>query len=360
MKKATMRSAIGYALLGAALLPFLMGGCGGGDDAPARSETVVRKAVPDRPSEVVKPVPSPPPEPPAGDEVPSGDEAPAVAATEPAIPEPAAPEPPPAEVPEPPAPEETPPAEPKPPVVADADTPPPATGPTPSEAPEKETPAPAMDDEPEPVDDAVPAVADAPADEPEPVPAEEYPSDAPSEGEAAIAATPTEEEMAEAEADVMGDSAIASIINMGRQQDDGGEYDPSGRVNPFEPLFKPEPPPKEEPEEPPPEPKTAGDKPEPKRRVPRTPLERMDLGQLKLVGIIRAESGDRALVEEASGKGYIIKEGTYIGIHSGQVAEILWDRIIVEEKTEDVYGEATYRTRELKLQKPPGEGYDQM
>lgn len=341
-----MKAAIGHALLGAALLPFLMGGCGGGDESAGPESVVVRKEIPDRPTEVVKPAPSPPPEAPggsAGTEPPaSADEAPAVVFDEPPTPDPDA-------VPEPSLPEETPPAEPEPPVVAEADTPP-------AETPEEETSAPAMDDEAETVDDSVAAVADAPADEPEAAPSEPAPEmPAISEGEAAIAATPTEEEIAAAEADVMGDSAIASIINLGRDVEDDGEYSPSGRLDPFEPLFKPEPPPEEEPEEPPPEPETAEGQPKPERRVPRTPLERMDLGQLKLVGIIRAESGDRALVEEASGKGYIIKEGTYIGIHSGQVAEILYDRIIVEEKTEDVYGEASYRTRELKLQKPPGE-----
>ena len=348
MKRSTMKAAIGHALLGAALLPFLMGGCGGGDESAGPESVVVRKEIPDRPTEVVKPAPSPPPEAPggsAGTEPPaSADEAPAVVFDEPPTPDPDA-------VPEPSLP-----AEPEPPVVAEADTPP-------AETPEEETSAPAMDDEAETVDDSVAAVADAPADEPEAAPSEpapEMPAIAISEGEAAIAATPTEEEIAAAEADVMGDSAIASIINLGRDVEDDGEYSPSGRLDPFEPLFKPEPPPKEEPEEPPPEPETAEGQPKPERRVPRTPLERMDLGQLKLVGIIRAESGDRALVEEASGKGYIIKEGTYIGIHSGQVAEILYDRIIVEEKTEDVYGEASYRTRELKLQKPPGERYDQM
>ena len=75
-------------------------------------------------------------------------------------------------------------------------------------------------------------------------------------------------------------------------------YNPKGRVDPFEPLFKDEP-------------EVAPVLAKKKKRIPRTPLERIDLGQLKLVGIIMASSGNRALVQEASGKGYIIKEGTY-------------------------------------------------
>ncbi|MFP4583705.1 MAG: pilus assembly protein PilP [Desulfococcaceae bacterium] len=125
-------------------------------------------------------------------------------------------------------------------------------------------------------------------------------------------------------------------------------YNPEGRVDPFEPLFR------EEPERREPEKTEKEEKPErPQRRL--TPLERLELSQLKLVGIIRSPSGDRALVEEASGKGYIITRGTYIGIHSGQVVEIQEDGIIVEERHEDVYGDVDIRRRELKFQRPSGD-----
>ena len=92
-----------------------------------------------------------------------------------------------------------------------------------------------------------------------------------------------------------------------------------------------------------------------KRRIPLTPIEKVDLSQLKLVGIIRAPSGNRALVEDASGKGFVIKKGARIGINSGRVIKILKDRVVVEEKAENILGETTLVKRELKLQKPPGE-----
>jgi type IV pilus assembly protein PilP len=119
-------------------------------------------------------------------------------------------------------------------------------------------------------------------------------------------------------------------------------YNPLGKIDPFEPLFK------DEPELVPSESKR-------EKRIPRTPLENIDLGQLKLVGVILASSGNRALVQEASGKGYIIKEGTYIGVNSGKVTEIKNDRVIVEEEIEDVVGKPTIRNKELVLPKPPGE-----
>ncbi|MCG2831506.1 MAG: pilus assembly protein PilP [Desulfobacteraceae bacterium] len=89
--------------------------------------------------------------------------------------------------------------------------------------------------------------------------------------------------------------------------------------------------------------------------IPLTPIEKVDLSQLKLVGIISAPSGNKALVEDASGKGFVIKKGTRIGINSGRVVEILKTLVVVEEETENILGKTGLVKRELKLQKPPGE-----
>jgi type IV pilus assembly protein PilP len=120
-------------------------------------------------------------------------------------------------------------------------------------------------------------------------------------------------------------------------------YNPEGKLNPFEPLFKKEPV------------SLAAGKKKVKRRKPLTPLERINLSQLTLVGIIQAPSGSRALVQESSGKGYVVKKGTYIGTNSGKIVQILKDRIIIEEESEDIYGKASIIKKPLKLQKPPGE-----
>ncbi len=121
-------------------------------------------------------------------------------------------------------------------------------------------------------------------------------------------------------------------------------YDPIGKIDPFAPLLKGS------------GTTVAGVKlKEKKRRQPLTPLEKVDLSQLTLNGIIQAPSGNRAIVTEASGKGYVIRVGTFIGTQSGRVNEILKDRVIVEEEVENVLGKVVMRTRELKLQKPPGE-----
>ena len=126
-------------------------------------------------------------------------------------------------------------------------------------------------------------------------------------------------------------------------------YSPENKIDPFRPLFREGP--REEKEEE----FEVSQKVEREKRIPRTPLERIDLNQLKLVGIIQAPGGNKGLVEEATGKGYIITMGTYMGTNGGRVIDILNDRVIVEEETEDVLGKLTLQKRELKLQKPFGE-----
>ena len=123
-------------------------------------------------------------------------------------------------------------------------------------------------------------------------------------------------------------------------------YDPNGRFDPFEPLFK------EEKVEAQPVVSRSRKK---KRRIPQTPLEKISLAQLKVSAIVRSPKGNRALVEDATGKGYVIRKGTYIGLNSGKVVAILKDKVIIEEETENLLGEYTIQKRELKLQKPAGE-----
>jgi len=123
-------------------------------------------------------------------------------------------------------------------------------------------------------------------------------------------------------------------------------YDPKGRIDPFIPLIRDEPQKSVVP---------VAKKVERKKRMPTTPLERIELSQLRLRAVVRSASGNKALVEEASGKGYIITKGTFIGVNQGTVIEIQKDKIVVEEEIEDIQGEITVKQRELRLPKPPGE-----
>lgn len=72
---------------------------------------------------------------------------------------------------------------------------------------------------------------------------------------------------------------------------------------------------------------------------PRTPLERYEIGQLKLVAVIYDTRDPRAVVEDDAGLGYIIKVGTPIGLNGGQVRAIERGQVLVEEDSVDFYGD---------------------
>jgi len=69
-----------------------------------------------------------------------------------------------------------------------------------------------------------------------------------------------------------------------------------------------------------------------------------------------AANRSMAMVEETTGKGHVIKKGTYIGVNSGRVIEIKQNVVTIEEEVENYMGDIVVRKRELKLQKPLGEG----
>jgi type IV pilus assembly protein PilP len=117
-------------------------------------------------------------------------------------------------------------------------------------------------------------------------------------------------------------------------------YNPEGRLDPFEPLIKPKPV------------ELSVQRKKVVRRKLLTPLEKLDLSQLKLVGIVRAPSGNRAMIQETSGKGYVVKKGTYIGTHSGKITQILKDRIVLEEEVENIYGNIVVQKKEINLRLP--------
>jgi type IV pilus assembly protein PilP len=80
-----------------------------------------------------------------------------------------------------------------------------------------------------------------------------------------------------------------------------------------------------------------------------SPLERLDLGQLKIVGIVWDIREPRAMIEDAAGLGYVVKIGTPIGSNDGKVKAIRRDHVIVEEFYEDAYGARKRRDVSMKL-----------
>ncbi|MCX5917735.1 MAG: pilus assembly protein PilP [Deltaproteobacteria bacterium] len=118
-------------------------------------------------------------------------------------------------------------------------------------------------------------------------------------------------------------------------------YNPQGKPNPFQPLVVERP----EKSATPAAKKVEGAKRE--REGAGTPLERMELAELKLVAVVWDIPKPRAMVEDKGGKGYILTVGTRIGKNQGQVSKITPEGLVVSEKTEAPDGKI--KTREVPL-----------
>lgn len=119
-------------------------------------------------------------------------------------------------------------------------------------------------------------------------------------------------------------------------------YSGTDKINPFLPLIKSD---------------GAGSEEEngETKRVPQTPLERFDIGQLKLSAVVGAPDGNSAIIVESSGRGYVVRTGAYIGLNGGQIIEIKNDRVIIEEPMgKNERGDIKVNTLELILPKPAG------
>ena len=118
-------------------------------------------------------------------------------------------------------------------------------------------------------------------------------------------------------------------------------YNAQGKIDPFKPLIQ------DKSEEQP----LAATQNRPERIL--TPLEKIDLSQIRLVAviIIPEKKIQMAMVEEASGKGYEVGIGTYIGKNQGRITQIKSSSIVIKELVTDYKGRLRERTQEIKLNK---------
>jgi len=102
----------------------------------------------------------------------------------------------------------------------------------------------------------------------------------------------------------------------------GWKYDPMGKPDPFKPFILAK--------------VQEEARPRERQRI-LTPLQKMPLSEIQsgLKAIVWGQLGNKALVEDATGKGYVVKEGTYVGQNDGIVKKIYEDRIVVEEYRRD-------------------------
>jgi type IV pilus assembly protein PilP len=86
----------------------------------------------------------------------------------------------------------------------------------------------------------------------------------------------------------------------------------------------------------------------------RTPLEQFDVSQLSLVGVVWKTGNARALVQDPTGQGYIVAEGTRIGKNEGRIIEIDDNRVVVKETYVDYLGQKTTKDVEMRMRRSEG------
>jgi len=84
-----------------------------------------------------------------------------------------------------------------------------------------------------------------------------------------------------------------------------------------------------------------------------SPLQQVNLSELKLVAIIWDIGEPRAMVEDSTGLGYVVKLGTPIGKchYEGKVKAIKPHEVVIAEKLRDPISGAN-KTREVKMKLP--------
>ncbi|MCU0589263.1 MAG: pilus assembly protein PilP [Syntrophobacteraceae bacterium] len=110
-------------------------------------------------------------------------------------------------------------------------------------------------------------------------------------------------------------------------------YNPKVMLDPFKPFIQ-------QTEAPPPVTSLTEedlDAPPPEPQRPLTPLQRMRISEVEagLKAIMWGPLGRRAIIEDASGKGYIVSVGTPVGERNGVVSEIFNDHLVIQQENWD-------------------------
>ena len=79
------------------------------------------------------------------------------------------------------------------------------------------------------------------------------------------------------------------------------------------------------------------------------PLQKFDMDQLRLVGIIWDVAQPKALIMDPTGHGHVVKLNEKVGRNNGYIARIREGEIVVIEGFKGQDGKVTYQTRIMKL-----------
>ena len=83
----------------------------------------------------------------------------------------------------------------------------------------------------------------------------------------------------------------------------------------------------------------------------RPPLERYNITEFKLAGIVWGGFGYNAMLEGPDGKGYFVRTGTLIGQNKGIVKKITKHTMVIEEKFKTISGETDRKEIVIELRK---------
>ncbi len=112
-------------------------------------------------------------------------------------------------------------------------------------------------------------------------------------------------------------------------------YESQGKRDPFTPL-------------------TTVRKPITEEKVSLTPLQKYELDQFRVIGIIVKEGGPVAMITAPDGKSYVVREGTWLGPNDGIVKGITATKVLIEETLYDFLGVKHSSTYEMKLPRKEG------
>lgn len=83
------------------------------------------------------------------------------------------------------------------------------------------------------------------------------------------------------------------------------------------------------------------------------PTQKYEIDRYKLIGIMVKKQGSSAIFEDPEGKGWVLKEGSFIGNEGAKIKKIMQDSVIVEEPVVDNLGKVKYVERSITIKKVP-------
>ena len=81
-----------------------------------------------------------------------------------------------------------------------------------------------------------------------------------------------------------------------------------------------------------------------------TPLQRYELHELRVTGVVLGLEQPRAALEDSTGKGFIVTPGTPVGPNQGVITAILPRQVVIEERSLDLSGREHWRQVVLQME----------